>query len=159
MQHKPSYAENIIVLVKHKTVYKWFVADKEIWFLDLKKLAAAFFEKGFKLRNPDDFSDRFNIAIVNEDTAELFFQAINSFEVATEELKALLQHGMYNHISDMVPSLYINVDDKALISCYPEPASYEDYVPNGWSGEYRPFSQDIPQHYCYWIINGKNLFL
>jgi hypothetical protein len=153
------YAENIIVQVKYMNSYRWFVADKEIWFLDLKKLIASYLEKGFEIPNPDDFSDRFNIAIVNEDTAEDFLQKISDFEVRTEELRKMLEQRTYSHISDMLPSLYVDFDDKELTSYYPEPASYELYVPDGWLGKYGQFIGVIPEDYRYWIIQGANQFL
>jgi hypothetical protein len=158
VHNKPKYAETIIVLVKYKKSFRWFVADKEIWFLDLKKLVSSYLEKGYEIPNPDDFSDRFNIAVVNEDTAEDFLQKLSDFEVRTEELRKMLEQGTYSHITDMLPSLYVDFDDKELTSYYPEPASYELYVPKGWHGKYGQFIEVIPEDYCYWIINGNNLF-
>lgn len=49
-----------------------------------------------------------------------------------------------------MPSLYIDFDNKELISMYPEPASYEDYVPEGWKSEFKDFMDLIPKEYCYW---------
>lgn len=159
MLNKPKYAENIIALVKYKKSYRWFVTDKEIWFLDMKKLISSYQNKGFEIPDTNDFSERFGIGIVNEDTVEEFLQIINEFEVSNEELSQFLIQKSYSHISDMFPSLYIDFDNKKLISYYPEPASYEQYVPNGWLGKYEQFIEDVPQDYCYWIVNGENLFL
>lgn len=155
----PKYAETIIVLVKYKTSYRWFVTDKELWFLDLRKLIASYLKKGFEIHIPEDFSDRFDIAIVNEDNAEVFFNNISDLEVSKKELKRILEQGTYSHISDMWPSLYVNFDEKKLISYYPEPASYELFVPNGWVGKYEKFLENIPEEYRYWVIHGENLFL
>jgi len=157
--NNPKYAETIIVLVKYKKSYRWFVTDKEIWFLDLKKLISSYLEKGFEIHNPDDFSDRFDIAVVNEDTVEEFLQKISDFEVSNEELRKILVQRAYSHISDMLPSLYVDFDNKELTSYYPEPASYELYVPNGWQGKYEQFIEHIPDDYHYWVVNGDNLFL
>lgn len=157
MHNKPKYAETIITLVKYKEYFKWFVADKEIWFLDLNKLISSFLEKGFEIHNPDDFSDRFDIAVVNEDTAENFLEKISDFEVKTEGLSRMLEQRSYSHISDMLPSLFVDFDNKVLISYYPEPASYEMYVPDGWVGKYEQFIGVIPEDYRYWIVNGNNL--
>lgn len=158
MFNKPKYAENIIVLVKYNTSYRWFVTDKEIWFLDLNKLISSYLEKGFEIPNPDDFSDRFDMAVVNEDNVEDFLHEIRELEVSNEELRKSLVHREYSHISDMIPSLYVDFDDKKLTSFYPEPASYELYVPNGWLGKYEQFMENIPVDYQYWIITGENLF-
>ncbi|WP_322906646.1 hypothetical protein [Paenibacillus campi] len=48
----------------------------------------------------------------------------------------MVEQRTYSHISDMFPSLYVDVDGKQLFSSYPEPASYERYVPDGWRGTY-----------------------
>ena len=45
-----------------------------------------------------------------------------------------------------------------LISNYAEPESFEAFVPNGWEGGYKDFSNKIPINQQYWIDgNGKNL--
>ncbi|PAF34010.1 hypothetical protein CHH69_18115, partial [Terribacillus saccharophilus] len=41
---------------------------------------------------------------------------------------------------------------------YPEPASYEVYVPDNWVGTYEEFIEQIPRDYRYWIVNGHNAF-
>ncbi|SDO50256.1 hypothetical protein SAMN04487897_11589 [Paenibacillus sp. yr247] len=158
MQLMPKYAENIIVLVQYKSSFRWFVTDKELWFLDLRKLITSYLEKGLKINNPDDFSDRFDIAIVNEDNADVFLHNIRDFEVTNDELKKILAEGRFNHISDMLPSLYVDFDAKKLTSYYPEPASYEFYIPNNWEGKYDKLLGDVPKEYRYWVIQGKNLF-
>lgn len=125
----------------------------------MQKLIASYLEKGFVIHNPDDFSDRFDIAVVKEDTAEDFLHKIIDFEVGTEDLRKILEQEAYSHISDMLPSLYVDFDGKELTSYYPEPASYELYVPNGWLGKYEQFLGNVPEDYRYWVIHGVNLFL
>ncbi|MGO0062843.1 hypothetical protein ACTID9_22940 [Brevibacillus fluminis] len=158
ISNTPKYAETIIVLVKYKASNRWFVTDKELWFLDLRKLAKAFKEKGYEIHSPDDFSDRFDMAVVNEDNAEGFLDKISDYEAETEELVRILKEGLYGHITDMFPSLYVDFDGKELISYYPEPASYEYYVPDGWAGKYEPFLENIPEDCRYWISHGGDGF-
>ena len=52
---------------------------------------------------------------------------------------------------DYSPSLYIDLDHKTLNSLFPEPASYEDYVPDTWEGKYEDFTQYISSENRYWI--------
>ncbi|MCM3225732.1 hypothetical protein [Terribacillus saccharophilus] len=158
MKMNPKYAENIIVLTKYKKLFRWFVTEKDIWFLDMRKLVAAYIDNGFEIHNPDDFSDRYNISIVNEDTAEEFLYRISEFEANNEELRKSLLQRTNDHISEMTPSLYVDFDEKKLISYYPEPASYEVYVPDNWVGTYEEFTEQIPRDYRYWIVNGHNAF-
>ncbi|WP_079414520.1 hypothetical protein [Paenibacillus ferrarius] len=155
----PKYAETIIVLVKYNTTYRWYITDKELWFLDLRKRIAAYINRGFQIQNSEDFSERFDIDILNENTAGDFLNKIIDLEALTKELTRMLEQKMYSHISDMVPSLYVDFDKKKLISYYPEPASYEDCIPFGWIGKYENFLDSIPVHLKFWIKQDVNLFL
>lgn len=155
---KPKYAENIIVCVKKNKSYKWYVTDKEIWFLDLRKLITAYKERGYDIHNSEDFSERFEIDIVDINNASIFLDKVSEFEVSCEDLKRMLIKLEYNYITEMMPSLFVNFDEKELISFYPEPASYENYVPDNWSGKYEKFLVKIPDKYKYWIVNGIELF-
>lgn len=98
------------------------------------------------------------MAVVNEGNVEDFLHEIRELEVSNEELRKSLVQREYSHISDMIPSLYVDFDDKKLTSFYPEAASYELYVPNGWLGKYEQFIENIPVDYQYWISTGENLF-
>ncbi|WP_322906645.1 hypothetical protein [Paenibacillus campi] len=51
MQNQPTYAQNIIVHTKHNNTHQWFVTDKELWFLDLKKFIAAYIQQGWDIPN------------------------------------------------------------------------------------------------------------
>ena len=158
VKYKPKYGEYIIVLVQYRNSYQWFVTDKDIWFLDLRKLINAYMENGFHIPYPNDFSERFNIPVVDEDTAKEFFENIRDQEVKVEEFQNMLEHDIDIDVSDMYPALYVNFDQKVFISCYPEPASYELYIPDGWNGHYQDFIKDVPEKYRYWMIEGKNVF-
>lgn len=47
-----------------------------------------------------------------------------------------------------------------LYSNYPELASFEDYVPEGWSGKYIDFTDIIPRKEKYWLNqSNENIFL
>lgn len=156
--HRPKYAETLIVLVKYNTTHRWYITDKDLWFLDLRKLIASYTNRGFQIQNSEDFSDRFDIDILNENTAGDFFNKITDLEAHTEELTRMLEQKMYTHISDMVPSIYVDFDEKKLISYYPEPASYEDCVPFGWIGKHENFLDNIPVQLKFWIKQDVNYF-
>lgn len=38
MKVEPNYPGEIIILIKNKGKYSWFVSDKELWIMDLIKL-------------------------------------------------------------------------------------------------------------------------
>lgn len=154
----PKYALNIIVGVVFENTFKWYVTDSEIWYLDLRKLIDAYEKKGYKIPNPDDFSERFDIDIIDTNNASEFLKHIKEFSVDTSELRNLIVNQKYDHISELVPSLYINFQEKILISEYPEPVSFEKYIPDEWIGLYGVFLDKIPHNYKYWIVDDKNFF-
>ena len=41
MKLGPEYCENIVVCVKYRNNYEWYVTDKELWYLDY----STFFQK------------------------------------------------------------------------------------------------------------------
>lgn len=159
------YGENIIVAVLFKSCWKWYVTEKDYWFLDLTKLDNAFLNKGYKSTNQIDYSDRFNIAVLDENSAEDFLNEISEFEVSKSELRNIILISEetitgvnYNYL-EFMPALLVDFDNKILLSCFPEPASFESYVPEGWSGMYKEFLDKVPDEETYWMINNKNYFL
>ncbi len=58
----------------------------------------------------------------------------------------------------LVPALHVNFDKMALYSFYSEPASFEAFVPDGWTGKYENFLHLVPLEERYWIIDGDDRF-
>ncbi|MCX7571109.1 hypothetical protein OS242_14250 [Tumebacillus sp. DT12] len=156
MRLKPAYAENIIVGTVYKGSWQWYVTDQDLWFMDLVKYEDAFAAKGYETSN-SDFSERFGIGVLDQETAAIFFEQIKEYRVDAQELSNMLLLEEYEGILDMQPALYVNFDEKELISLYPEPASYEVFVPFDWSGSYADFTVKIPEGKRYWIVNGENV--
>ncbi|MEC0755088.1 hypothetical protein P8884_15290 [Bacillus haynesii] len=160
---EPAYAENIIVGVVYNNVWNWYVTEKDVWFLDYNKLDEAYKAKGFQLDDFIDESERGGIQVLNYNNALEFLQRIKKYKVTTEELNHLMheifQHNATDDLLDFSPSLLIDFDKRKLYSMYPEPASYEEYVPNHWIGIYEDFTNLVPTNQKYWINHkGKSLF-
>ena len=160
---EPEYAQNIIVSVVFQGEWQWYVTDRDLWFLDLNKLREAFAKKGYYTMNTNDDSERFGIKVLNEKTAKIFLKNIHEYRVETNDLrKKIVEDYLFfedpNYILDMCPALMVDFDKKILISLFPEPASYEYYVPDGWMGKYEDFTVMIPDEQKYWIINGEDFF-
>jgi len=164
MKLNVQYGENIIVGVKFKEEFDWFVTEKDYWYLDLIKLENSFLNKGYMLFNQGDYSERFDIPILNEKSAATFLNEIKEYKVNMSKLNELVVALDLNKtkrkqiIMEFVPSLFIDFDSKLLLSLFPEPASFEEYVPNGWSGIYEDFLHRIPLEERYWMINGQDVF-
>lgn len=152
----PKYAENVIVGVKFNNDFNWYVSYKELWYLDLRKLTNAYVINGYADPNPEDFSERFNIDIVNENNAKEFLSEMNIYIVKTEELSSLVKNKEFQEIEALAPSFYVDFDKKKFISYFPEPEAYEEFIPDNWCGKYRTFDELIPDNHKYWIIDGKN---
>ncbi len=157
MKVQPSYAENIIVFTLFKGEGRWYVSDKELWYLDLRKLIKAFEDIGYSIPNPDDFSDRFDIDVVNQDNVEKFFIGMGEYEVQQNELTSFLVERSTTKVTGLAPSLFIDFDLKVVYSYYPEPASFEKHIPDDWEGCYRDILPLIPDEYKYWVDSNKNL--
>lgn len=154
---KPIYAENIVVAIKHDGCIEWYILDKDYCFLDYTKLEEAYRKKGYDFVIDD--TSRFGIKVVNELTQKHFLDKIKKYKIATQELKKMLMNELnYNDKLAYNPSILIDFENKVLTSYYAEPESFEDFVPNGWSGTYQDFAVDIPQNQRYWIDeNGQSL--
>lgn len=64
----------------------------------------------------------------------------------------------YNDKLAYNPSILIDFENRVFISYYPEPESFEAFVPDGWIGKYQDFTEEIPEKQRYWMDeNGKNL--
>ena len=80
MKIQIEYGETIIVAVVFHNKWSWYVTEKEYWFLDLTKLEKAFLIKGYGLPNLGDYSDRFDIGILDENSADKFLNEISEFK-------------------------------------------------------------------------------
>lgn len=158
------YGENIIVAVVFRNNWSWYITEKDYWFLDLIKLEDAYLNKGYQIPSQGDYSDRFNIAVLDENSVENFLNEISEFQVSTDELRGILlktdgtNTGVENDLLEYMPALLVNFDNKFLVSSFPEPASFECYVPDGWCGKYEGFLDKVPIDKKYWLISNKNYF-
>ena len=152
---EPEYAQNIIVGVLFRNTFSWYITDKKYWYLDYTKYDSALLASGFKGSDIGDYSGRFHIAILNEDTAEQFLSHIADKRVLASVLSqmrsARIEANSQDDLLDFSPCLFVNFDQRQLFSQYPEMIRFEIYIPNGWIGIYRDFTSEIPPDARYWI--------
>ncbi|MED2184319.1 hypothetical protein [Bacillus wiedmannii] len=161
---EPLYAENIIVAVIYKNEFRWYVTDKELWFLDYYKLDQAYKNIGISIGDNDKTEERNEIKVLDYENVEVFLVRINQYKTTKEALNYLLLENIKRKnagedLLDFSPVLLINFDNKILYSMFPEPASYENYVPNDWIGTYEDFTEFIPTSEKYWIDKFNNNLL
>ena len=154
---KPVYAQDVVVAIKDKGILEWYVLNTDLCFMDYGKLVMAERKRGIYAEA--NAASRFDIMVVNESSKDEFLDKIKEFKVSTAELKEmLLQEKTFNDRLAYNPAIYIDFDSSRLISYYPEPESFENYVPDGWTGEYFCFDDMIPKEKRYWEDeDGKSL--
>jgi hypothetical protein len=86
---EPEYAQDIIVGVLFRTTFAWYITEKEYWYLDYTKYDRALLAAGFKDPTIGDYSSRFHIAILNEDTADRFLLSIADRRVSAIALSQI----------------------------------------------------------------------
>ena len=140
--------EQFIIYVVYKGCGRWYISDKEIWYLDYQKRIEAYRKRGYEIKEEYIDEERRDLLYVDEKNALLFLKRIEEDECSTGDLKELFLQNQEE--DDYMPSLYVNFDKKLLYSMYMEPASYEHYVPVGWIGKFKKFFDIIPEEKCYW---------
>src|SRR5262249_43368742 len=96
-----------------------------------------------------------------ETTAAEFLRHLADHRISSEDLRSLLcTHLPADSREDILeyqPALFVDFDARVLKSLYPEPSSFEDFVPDGWKGEYTDFLEDVPAAERYWMLEGRDL--
>ncbi|GIP24680.1 hypothetical protein [Paenibacillus sp. J22TS3] len=145
MKRMPEYAQIIIVGVTFRGTWSWYVSEREYWFLNV------------------EMEDRFGIEVLDETTAEQFLNRIDDCRVTSLELSQTLEalreaFASFDEVLEFIPAIYVNFDEKLLCSQFPEPMSFEHYVPEGWTGLYQDFMERVPKAQRYWLLGGADFF-
>ncbi|MGG3193167.1 hypothetical protein [Priestia aryabhattai] len=160
---EPIYAENVIVGVIHKKQFQWYVTDRELWYLDYVKFAQAFENEGDLAVDEYIEPERKGMEILSSENAGLILKRIESYKGDAATLLKLFENkiesGEEEDVLDFIPSFLVDFDQKVFYSLFPEPASFEEYVPSDWKGTYEDFTALIPETEKYWINkDGESLF-
>lgn len=140
--------EQFIIYVIHDDCGKWYISDKEIWYLDYRKRIEEYRKIGYEIKEEYIDERRRDLLCIEENNLLLFLKRVEKDECSTEDLRELFL--LNQEDDDYKPSLYVDFDKKLFYSMYIEPASYEDYVPVGWKAKYENFLDIIPADRCYW---------
>ncbi len=156
MTHLPEYGEEIIVLVKFNDVYSYYLSNKEYWILDNDKWG-----EGFET-DSGIFPGRRGFEVLDSNNWPEFKKTLEKWEVSTSDLSQMILDKLplvsWTESSELFPVLLIDFDSKKLFSLFPEPLSFEAYVPDKWVGVYDDFYDLVPEVEKYWIIGGVNYF-
>ena len=157
----PKYGENIVVGVMFKRHFEWYVAPKNLWKMDYKKLYSvwkfAYEKSGRSLQqleadigSYEEFcKKRWNIEIIDGFTASHFLPHLFNCRYSADELRLLRMVAHDDRKKDYDASLFINFDTNTMYSQFPKPESFENFVPVGWHSEYRNFMLLVPSEKRY----------
>ena len=138
--------DQIVGLVYLKGKYTYFATDSDFWFLDQHLVKKAFEQNGHSFPEiPASFRNGLHQVTPND--GEAFINALEKNKTSNEELKAnIQQYGRH----DLVPSVFVDFDNKAFKSFHSEPYGFEKYVGEEWVSSYEDFEQEIPEPLRYW---------
>lgn len=155
----PRYDENIIVGIKSRGQFGWYILDKFLCLLDLNKLDSKDFE--LYMENEEYREIRGNYKLIDNNNIENFLDKIDSFKVKTEKLQLMILSCVKNtsayNIDDFYPVLFFDFDALILYSQYPEYFEFENFLPQNWNFYYFDFSDLIENDSQYWIYKNNNI--
>ena len=158
--------ELVLVVVKHRNLFRWFKSDREFWVLDLSKWTKDFVDAGYKVPDSDPAA-RFGIPVVNENTADRFLSELTPFEVSPDDLGKKLvarfpEAQSWWDVNDLFPIFFVDFDGKHGCGFYHEGIRMERYVPEGWTSEFEDFMTKYPEERFplqekFWIRDGVDM--
>lgn len=155
---EPLYDENIIVGVKYLDNINWYVAYKDLWYMDLKKLTSKEYENYMSISELANI--RKNINIINKNNVKDFLNSIEEYKADINILRLKIFNALKENndeLEDFYPVLFIDFDEKIFYSQYPEPCDFESYIPDDWASKYYDFTEKLKDDDKYWLYNGVNI--
>lgn len=139
---EPNYPDDIIVLVKNKTNFLWYVSEKELWIMNLKRLGDDIDMKlktlGKKVGERYIDKEREGLEILDHNNIDIFENRMKQYRVTYQELLDYFETHpeqlYYRNNTEVLPEFYIDFDTKIFYSYFTEPGSYEYYIPEDWQG-------------------------
>ena len=146
----PTKDKNIIVGVKHKNSFKWYLTPKSLWIFDLSKI-----NPGERIKYAKDIVEyRSNLDIISKDNYNQFIASIHELKIDTMQLKTdMLDMTMYDptFIEDYLPALYVDFDNKTYYAHNENMEYYKSGISKDFNFVNEDFLDYIPQEYRYWL--------
>ncbi len=161
-----SDSEEVVVVVRHKDIIRWFRCEIDLWVLDVNKWRAEFISNGYKV---PEFNNSFRSGIhtVNQKNAQQFLDFMSKHEVNKDELsmeltKRYSSTSSWWDVKDLFPIMFVNFDRCEVGAFYPEGIKIERYLSDGWKGEFVDFATEYPEDIFpvkekFWVKKGCDL--
>lgn len=152
----PKYGENIIVGVVFKRHFEWYVAPKNLWKMDYRKLydlwkllydrsGRTVAQLEHDIGSYEQFCrKRWGIEVLDSTTASHFLAHLFKCRYSADELRLLRMVSRDDRKNDYQASVFMDFDNKLMFSQFPKPENFENFVPDGWMGRYADFTSLIP---------------
>ena len=85
---KPVYAENLVVAIKDKGQYAWYVLGRDMCILDYCKLKSAYKQRGYDINIE---GVRFGIKVLDCSTKEKFLSNVRDCKISSCELQHMIR--------------------------------------------------------------------
>lgn len=157
---KLRYAKDAIALLIVDGQYSYYAADADVWCLD--------YWKG--VQYVDEAEERANeiragIIFADQENLSDFLNFLQPHRLAIEELRKMLFLASLGkrHVGEFaqyLPWIIIDYDQSKLTHGFYEPRAFEEYVPDGWEGEWISCDavlEAVPPHLRYWQTGDFDL--
>ena len=134
----PKYGENIIVGVMFKKHFEWYVAPKNLWKMDYKKLYSiweAAYKKSGRTQSRleadigtyEQFCEkRWGIEVLDGFSASHFLAHLFKCRYSADELRLLRTLAHDDKKIDYDASMFIDFDSNIMYSQFPKPENFEE---------------------------------
>jgi hypothetical protein len=156
------YPLDLVALVRYRDEWIWFVSEREYWILDIKKYKRAYKRVGVTAPWASALEIRRDLEVVDCEQAPQFLELMKGKRVQAKDLQAELKARLsaaesLSDICEWLPAIFVDFDRRTFVSYYPEPFSFEEYVPDSWEGRYAKFHELVPNEQRYWLEDGSDL--
>lgn len=145
----PIKDKNIIVGVKYKEKFKWYLTPKVLWVFNLNTL-----NPGERIKYAKEIIDyRKDLNVINKLNISTFLNNISELKTDTFTLKnsmsAMLQHDD-RFIEDFLPALYVDFDQKVYYAHCENIDYYKTSITPDFTFVDEDFLEHINSEYYYW---------
>ena len=145
----PTKDKNIIVGVKNKNSFKWYLTPKALWIFDISKL-----NPGERIKYAKDIVEyRSSLDIISKSNYTQFIAGIHELKIDTFQLKTdMLDMTMYDptFIEDYLPALYVDFDSMTYYAHNENMEYYNKGISKDFTFKDEDFLDYIPTEYRYW---------
>jgi hypothetical protein len=161
-----SMDEQIVAVVRHEGLIRWFRSERELWILDYRAWRDAFAQRGHSVPDLDD-NDRGGIHVVDQHSAARFLSFMAPYELDGVQLGKELATRFptaqsWWDVADLFPITFVDFDGRRVEAFYPQGTPMERWLPEGWMGQFvdfanEPTTANFPEREKFWVRDGVDL--